>query len=303
MEFDNIIFHINGGIGKNVSATAVLKAIKKTYPDNPIYVLTGWPEIFKFDPNVERVFRFGATQYFYEDNIKRGNPLILAQEVYLSTQHIIGKKPLYQSWIEMYGMEYEGEMPELHFNFRHHQTVRQSYKRDKPTIIMQTNGGAPDPEGKRVYSWARDMPLKTAQKIVARLKDKYHVFQVCYNEQQVVQDAEPIQNLNEMEIYALTKTTKGRVLIDSCIQHGAGAMNLPSTVLWIANEPEVWSYPCHSHIKPNAELKFNTPAKDLYARYDISGATDEYPYETDDIFDVDEIVSSVEKQIYESDVQ
>ena len=40
MEFDNIIFHINGGIGKNVSATAVLKAIKKTYPDNPIYVLT-----------------------------------------------------------------------------------------------------------------------------------------------------------------------------------------------------------------------------------------------------------------------
>ena len=103
MDFDKIIFHANGGIGKNVAATAVLKAVKKVYPDLPIFVMTGWPEIYKFDPNVERVFKFGATQYFYEDHIKRGKPLILAQEPYLSTQHIIEKKPLRQSWIEMYG--------------------------------------------------------------------------------------------------------------------------------------------------------------------------------------------------------
>ena len=302
MDFDKIIFHANGGIGKNVAATAVLKAVKKVYPDLPIFVMTGWPEIYKFDPNVERVFKFGATQYFYEDHIKRGKPLILAQEPYLSTQHIIEKKPLRQSWIEMYGWEYSNEQPELHFNFRHHEVIQQNYKRDKPTIILQTNGGAPDPEGKRLYSWARDMPMKTAVGVVERLKSKYHFFQVCYNEQQVVKDCEPIQGLNEMEIFALQKTTKGRVLIDSCLQHGAGAMNLPSTVLWIANEPEVWSYPCHSHILPSAEAKFDTPAKDLYQRYDIAGATDEYPYDTDDIFDVDVIVSSVEKQMHESGV-
>ena len=301
MDFDKIIFHANGGIGKNVVATAVLKAIKKKY-DLPIYVVTGWPEIYKFDPNVARVFKFGATQYFYEDNIKRGNPLILAQEPYLSTQHIVERKPLRQSWIEMYGMVYDNEYPELHFNHRHHEIVRQNFQRDKPTVLIQTNGGAPDPEGKRLYSWARDMPMITAQGVVDRLKSKYHFFQICYNEQQVLKDAEPIQGLNEMELFALLKTTKGRVLIDSSMQHGAGAMNLPSTVVWIANEPEVWSYTCHNHILPKVEKKFDTPAKDLYQRYDIGGSTDEYPYETDDIFDVDEIVSSVEKQINESGV-
>ena len=301
MDFDKIIFHANGGIGKNVVATAVLKAIKKKY-DLPIYVVTGWPEIYKFDPNVARVFKFGATQYFYEDNIKRGNPLILAQEPYLSTQHIVERKPLRQSWIEMYGMEYDNEYPELHFNHRHHEIVRQNFQRDKPTVLIQTNGGAPDPEGKRLYSWARDMPMITAQGVVDRLKSKYHFFQICYNEQQVLKDAEPIQGLNEMELFALLKETKGRVLIDSSMQHGAGAMNLPSTVVWIANEPEVWSYTCHNHILPKVEKKFDTPAKDLYQRYDIGGSTDEYPYETDDIFDVDEIVSSVEKQINESGV-
>ena len=299
MDFDKIILHANGGIGKNVVATAVLKAIKKKY-DLPIYVVTGWPEIYKFDSNVERVFKFGATQYFFEDNVRRGNPLILAQEPYLSTQHIVERKPLRQSWIEMCGMEYNNEMPELHFNHRHHEVIRQNFQRDKPTILLQTNGGAPDPEGKRLYSWARDMPMVTAQGVVDKLKSKYHFFQICYNEQQVVKDAEPIQGLNEMECFALLKETKGRVLIDSSMQHGAGAMKLPSTVVWIANEPEVWSYDFHSHILPNVEKKFDTPAKDLYQRYDIGGSTDEYPYETDDIFDVDEIVSSVEKQINES---
>lgn len=40
MDFDKVILHANGGIGKNVVATAVLKAIKKKY-DLPIYVVTG----------------------------------------------------------------------------------------------------------------------------------------------------------------------------------------------------------------------------------------------------------------------
>ena len=29
-----IVFHIEGGIGKNIMATAVVKAIKKQHPDN-----------------------------------------------------------------------------------------------------------------------------------------------------------------------------------------------------------------------------------------------------------------------------
>ena len=31
MDIERIIFHVNGGIGKNVASTAVLKAIKKQY--------------------------------------------------------------------------------------------------------------------------------------------------------------------------------------------------------------------------------------------------------------------------------
>ena len=37
----------NGGIGKNVAATAVAQAIKDNFPEHRLVVVTGWPEIWK----------------------------------------------------------------------------------------------------------------------------------------------------------------------------------------------------------------------------------------------------------------
>ena len=110
-----IILQIGGGIGKNIVATALLQAIKKNYEDSNIIVVTGWPEIFRRNPNVHKVYRFGNTNYFYDEHVKGKDPIIFAQEVYLSHQHIVEEKPLRQSWIEMFGMEYDNEMPELFF--------------------------------------------------------------------------------------------------------------------------------------------------------------------------------------------
>jgi uncharacterized phage-like protein YoqJ len=42
----NIIFTIQGGLGKSVVGTAVCKAIKKKYPSCKLIVLTGYPEVF-----------------------------------------------------------------------------------------------------------------------------------------------------------------------------------------------------------------------------------------------------------------
>ena len=40
------IFHIEGGIGKHVASTAVVKAYKKQNPDRKIIVVCAWPEVF-----------------------------------------------------------------------------------------------------------------------------------------------------------------------------------------------------------------------------------------------------------------
>ena len=302
---DNVIFHVNGGIGKNVAATAVAQAIKDNFPEHRLVVVTGWPEIWKTNPDCDKVYRFGSTQYFYEDYIKSGKAVLLAQEPYLSTQHVLERKPLRQSWIEMYGLEYKEEYyPKLHFNFQHLEKAR-TFKRDKPILVIHGNGGAvppPEQENPNTYSWCRDLPKRILQKLVDELKTKYHIMQVCYHQDQVIEGCEVLQNLNEMEAFAFLKATDKRLFIDSCMQHGAGAMNMESTVCWIGNNPKVWSYPCHKHILPSAEIKFNAPSHDLYQQYDIASASDQYPYDTDFIFNVDEIIGSLETQYYESDL-
>jgi len=35
-----LVFHIEGGIGKNIMATAVVKAVKKQHPDREIIVVS-----------------------------------------------------------------------------------------------------------------------------------------------------------------------------------------------------------------------------------------------------------------------
>jgi uncharacterized phage-like protein YoqJ len=59
-----IIFNPEGGLGKIIASTAVVRNIKATYPDHKIIIVTPWPEVFLNNPNVERVYRSGNTPLF-----------------------------------------------------------------------------------------------------------------------------------------------------------------------------------------------------------------------------------------------
>ena len=40
------IFHVEGGLGKHIAATAVAKTIKNNYPDRKLIVVCAYPEVF-----------------------------------------------------------------------------------------------------------------------------------------------------------------------------------------------------------------------------------------------------------------
>ena len=42
----NIIFIVEGGIGRNIASTGVIRALKKNYPDKKIIVVGGCQEMF-----------------------------------------------------------------------------------------------------------------------------------------------------------------------------------------------------------------------------------------------------------------
>ena len=82
MNDKTIIFHVEGGIGKNIMATAVAAAIKKKHPDRDIITIGSWPAIWFNNPNVERFYQLGNTPYIFEDYIRDKDTLIMKQEPY-----------------------------------------------------------------------------------------------------------------------------------------------------------------------------------------------------------------------------
>ena len=67
------LFHIEGGLGKHVAATAVAKCIKNNHPDRKLIVVCAYPEVYLNLRFVDRVYRIGNTPYFYNDYIKDKN--------------------------------------------------------------------------------------------------------------------------------------------------------------------------------------------------------------------------------------
>ena len=109
------IFHIEGGLGKHIAATAVARAIKKNHPSRDLIVVCAYPEGFLNLDFVSRVYKHGNTPYFYQDYIKNKDFLIFKHEPYFTTEHIKKQTPLIENWCKLYETEYSGESPEIVF--------------------------------------------------------------------------------------------------------------------------------------------------------------------------------------------
>ena len=58
------IWQINGGLGKNVAATALCKDIKQKYSDRKFILVASYPEVFLNNPYIDRVYNTGQLNHF-----------------------------------------------------------------------------------------------------------------------------------------------------------------------------------------------------------------------------------------------
>lgn len=295
------IFHVQGGIGKHVASTAVAQCIKNNHPDRKLIVVCAWPEIYINLPFVDRVYQIGNTQYFYQNYIKDVDSLIFHQEPYLTTDHIHHKLPLIETWCKMYGIKYSGEAPAVKFNKLQKNLAKETWcVGNKPTMVIHTNGGMMTTDAKP-YSWTRDMPQDLAQEIVNHYKNDYTIYQVTKVNSPKLDGAVHIfaaqeKSIKIMELFSLLIHSKKRVLIDSCLQHAARALELPSTVLWNGTSPKVFGYDLHENITTKIPYDFKLPGSYLFD-FDFNGSEVEYPFgEQEQLFDFDEVIKSIEKQ-------
>jgi len=289
-----VILHAEGGHGKQVMATAVCRAVKKKYPDRKLIVVTAWDGPFFYNPDVWRFYTFGQMQYFFDDYIKE-DTIILRQEVYHSEDHILQRKHLVESWCGMYGIKPDGIKPKIYLNPREVEIARDKIKPDqRPIMLLQTHGGSPTGQYSK-KSWFRDMPVEIAQKLVNYFSKSYRIMHLKTPEQPVLQGVEML-NLPYRELYAVFPLSTKRLFIDSFAQHVAAALDLQSTVVWIGNKPEVFGYPENINITPNANYVRELNKFSYLDQFDISGQIQQFPYDTINLLDINQIIEAVNKQ-------
>jgi hypothetical protein len=67
-------------------------------------------------------------------------------------------------------------------------------------------------------------------------------------------------------------------------------------VCWVANKPNVFGYDLHTNIVADIEEKYNTTKYSFLSKYNITGAINEYPYDTRNLFKVETILDALSQQ-------
>jgi hypothetical protein len=291
----NIIFHVTGGIGKNLMATAVAKAIHNANPEDKIIVVAAWPQIWLNNENIHRVYKLGATQYFYEDYIKDQKIKLICHDPYLHEDFIQNKRHCIDIWCEQAGVRYNGELPNVNFTSAEVEIFNRRFQSNQPILVLQTNGGMPSSQ-RYMTSWARDLPYKNAQEVVNFANNRgWKVYHIRFENQPGLANTEPIWRDNIREILGLLTHSKARLLIDSFAQHFCAGINLKSVVCWPTNNVTSLGYNLiHTNIV--APVTEKTPCLiDAYLRdYNISGELHECPYPPGtELFSSEEIIKNL----------
>lgn len=286
----NIIFQINGGIGKVIASTAICASIKVQYPNAKLIVVSGYPDVFLGNPNVDRAYAFGQQAYFYNEYIENQEIMLFAHDPYLETKHIKQEEHLIETWCKLYGLPVTKTVGELFLTQREIDFFSKKFVSDKPIFLMQTNGGA---EADIKYSWARDIPSYVVENVIHEFRENYNIVHIK-REDQLGYDGTFSVTDTFRALLVLISMSEKRLLMDSFAQHAAAAFDKPSTVLWIVNSPKVFGYNIHTNFTANPETIKPELRNSYLSKYNIGGDPVEFPYTNErEIFNVDEIINSL----------
>ena len=288
-----IIWHIQGGLGKNIAATALCNDLKQQYKDRKLIMMVSYPEAFLSNPVIDRVYALGNAPYFYQDYIEGKDIVLFRHEPYNQTAHVTKKQHLIHNWCDLLGIEYKNQQPVLFPNYPQRMTTG-LWQRPKPIMVIQTGGGPM--QGQRFsYSWTRDMPIEVAQEIINKYSQQYHIIQVTRPDGYQLPGVERVDGvLSNMELFSLLVTSQKRVLIDSCLQHAAAALKLQSTVLWVGTSPTVFGYSSHKNIIAKLPKKANQLIGSYLFDYQFENNMHECPYmDVKDMFNIEEIFKNI----------
>ena len=290
----NVIFQIDGGLGKSIMATAMTKVIRKRYKNAHVIVVSAYPDVFLNNPHINECFRVEEMGGAYLKYIKDQDCKLFVEDPYRHTSFLTDKEHLFKTWCKIYGLNYNNEEPEIYLTQPEKEYFQPFYQVEKPILAIQPNGG-PQNQGFQ-YSWTRDIPEPTINEIIQHYKEDYTIVHIKREDQYKYPDTlHALDGFRSIAI--LLQLSKKRLLIDSFAQHLAAAMGVKSTVCWVTTKPKVFGYKLHDNIQANPFTKEPQLQNSVYQPFNLAQDISSIPYnDLREVFDVNKIIESINKQ-------
>ena len=290
----NVIFQIDGGLGKSIMATAMTKVIRKRYKNAHIIVVSAYPDVFLNNPHINECFRVEEMGGAYLKYVKDQDCKLFVEDPYRNTSFLTDKEHLFKTWCKIYGLNYNNEQPEIYLTQPEKEYFHPFYQVEKPILAIQPNGG---PQGQGFqYSWTRDIPQPTINEIIQHYKEDYTIVHIKREDQYKYPDTlHALDGFRSIAI--LLQLSKKRLLIDSFGQHLAASMGVKSTVCWVTTKPKVFGYKLHDNIQANPFTKEPQLQNSVYQPFNLAQDISSIPYnDLREVFDVNKIIESINKQ-------
>lgn len=234
MDSDTITIQISGGYGRVVSATGVIAEMSKRNPDKKINIVTGFPEIFIGNPNVNKCYSINH-EYLFDDHI--AGTIYKEPEPYKLQGYVNGDLHIANGFaLELLG-EDKFYKPELFLKEEELEEARMFVKSlNKPVVLFQPFGsmGGKTKDGQKMLEDPsfRSLPIQFAKELYKELSKEYQVVLIKDQSQLGFQDWMTLPPLPLRKILALIPFVHGVVSVDSSLQHACAALNKKAIVFW-----------------------------------------------------------------------
>jgi hypothetical protein len=250
--------------------------------------------VFIGNPNTNKVLHPNQAVGLYKKFIENKNAKVFVSDPYNQSDYITESKHLLQIWCDMYGLQYDGEQPEIFLSKGEKEYFTPFYNLDKPIMAIQPNGGGSDQPLK--YSWTRDIPVPVVNDVVNHFKGDYAILHIKREDQMLYDNTIGALD-NWRSIAIMLSLSKKRLLIDSSSMHIATALKLPSVVTWVGTNPLVFGNAMHNNIVANEPTKQINVETNFLSKHLLFEDLSTFPYENmNAVFDSGKIIEAIKKQ-------
>ena len=267
-EIRKINWRSGGGLGKQIMATAVLKAFRSQNPDAVIHAMTSYPEAFTgLEDVIDRTYPLSVVPHFFEDH---KDFEVMEVEPYTDIEYRKGEMHLIESWCKMLGIQAPSTLCGVINLVDEERAAAEQFlnqiKLDRPLVAFQPFGGtsyyspqeAQNPTRPQHY---RELKKETAQAIVNYLVNLgYAVLHIGLPTEPQLQNCLRLSDkdpMNPRYIFSLLDRCQYGIFIDSFAQHAWAALGKKNAVvLWGGTNPKTLGYPTNVNMVNEESCSF-----------------------------------------------